>query len=67
MISKVLAKTVAMIQDYGVLYKMVEQTVLFYGSDILVVTGLMLKVLEGFHHRASRRIVGLTDRRVEDI
>ena len=33
--------------------------VLLYGSEIWVVTGVMLKVLEGFHHRATRRITGM--------
>ena len=27
----------------------------------------MLKVLEGFHDRAARRIVGMTYRRTEDV
>ena len=35
------------------------QSVLLYGSEIWVVTGEMLKVLEGFHHRAEIRITGM--------
>ena len=41
------------------MYKAVAQSVLFYGSESWVVTGEMLKFLEGFHHRASRRIKGM--------
>ena len=51
---------------HGMLYKAVAQTKLFCGSDSWVLTGEMLKVLEGLHHRAAGRIVGITDRRVED-
>ena len=40
--------------------------VILYGSESWVVMGAMLKVLEGFHHRAARRIAGMTDRRAED-
>ena len=39
------------------------QLVLFYGINIWVVTGEMLKVLEGFHHRAVQRITGMTEKR----
>ena len=34
----------------GPIHKAVAQSVLLYGSEIGVVTGEMLKVLEGFHH-----------------
>ena len=33
---------------------------LFYGSEIWVVTGEMLKVLEGLHNREVRWITGMT-------
>ena len=39
---------------------------LLYGSNIWVVTGEMLKVLEGFHHQAAWRISGMTARNTED-
>ena len=35
-------------------------TMIMYGSEIWVVTGDILKVLEGFHHRVARRITGMT-------
>ena len=66
MIYKVLIKTGATVRAHGMLYKAVAQTKLFCGSDSWVLTGEMLKVLEGLHHRAAGRIVGITDRRVED-
>ena len=40
----------------GMMYKAVYQSVLLYGSDSWVVTGEMLKFLEGFHHQVARRI-----------
>ena len=40
------------------IYKVVVQTVLMYGTRILVVTGGIMTVLEGFHHRTARRIAG---------
>ena len=36
------------------------QAVLLYRSDIWVITESMMKVLEVFHHRISRRIAGKT-------
>ena len=41
------------------MYKAVFQSVILYGSEIWVVTGAMLKFLEGFHHRSSRCITGM--------
>ena len=35
---------------------------LLYGSKIWVVTGYMLKVLTAFHHRSTRRILGMTEK-----
>ena len=60
-ISKVLTKTILTVWDRWVLYKEVAQTVILYGSDIWVVAGAMLKLLEGFLHKADQRIVGMTD------
>ena len=48
------------------LYKVVAQTVLLYGSESWVVTGAMLKVLEGLHNILDRRIAGMTAWRVDD-
>ena len=50
----------------GMMYKSVSQSVLLYVSESWVVTGAMLKVLEGFHHREVRRITGMTAKRVAD-
>ena len=48
------------------LLKLVARVLLIYGSEILVVTVSMLKVLEGFHQRAFRRIAGMMEKRAED-
>ena len=42
------------------MYKAVVQKVLLYGSEIWVVMGEMLTVLEGFHNGVARRISGKT-------
>ena len=55
-----LEKTGATVQARGMMYKAVAQSVLLYESKIWVVMGDMIKVLEGFHHRAARRITGMT-------
>ena len=51
MVVRVLEKTGATVQARGMMYKAVANLVLLYGSGIWVVTGEMLKVLEGIHHR----------------
>ena len=48
------------------MYKAVAQSVLLYGSDSRLMTGAKLKVLEGFHHRAARRITGMTAKHVAE-
>ena len=64
MVARVLEKTIAMVQDRGVMYKSMAQSLLLYGSKSWLVTGEMLRVLEGFHHRAAQRIMGLTAKHV---
>ena len=66
MVEKVVTKTGAKVWEWGMIYKSVFQMVLLYGSKIFVVTGDMLKTLEELHHRASRRIAGMTDRHMTD-
>ena len=51
MIARVLERMGATVQDRGAMYKVVEQLVLLYGSEIWVVTGDMIKVLTSFQHR----------------
>ena len=60
MITRVLERMGEMVRYRGVMYKAVAQSVLLYGSEIWVVTRDMLKVLMTFHHRAARRITGMT-------
>ena len=62
-VAKVVTKTGAMVQVWALFYKAFVQTVLLYGSDRWLVTGFMLKVIEGFHHWAARMIAGKKDRR----
>ena len=54
MVGKVVTKTGEMIRERGVFYKAIVQSVFLYGSNIWVVMGDMLKLLEGFHHLAAR-------------
>ena len=56
----------ATVQACGMMYKAVVQSVLLYRSESWEVTGDMLKILEGFHHRAARRITGMTAKHVAD-
>ena len=53
MVARVLERKGATLQARGAMYKVVAQSVLFYGSKIWVVTREVLKVLEGFRHRAT--------------
>ena len=59
MIARVLAKTGEMVQTLGMMYKVVSQYVLLYSIESWVMTRAMLKVLEGFHLRAARHIMGM--------
>ena len=51
-----LGKMGATIKFYAMMYKAIVQSVVLYGSRILVVTDAMMMVLEGFHNRITRRI-----------
>ena len=54
MVARVIERTGAMVQARVEMYKGVEQLVILYNSKSWVMNGKMLKVLEGFHHRAVR-------------
>ena len=60
MIARVLANTGSIVRTPGMMYKAVDKFMILYRSDSWVVTGAMLKVVEGFHHQAARRIKGMT-------
>ena len=60
MIARVLEKTGSKVRSHGMMYKALAQSVLLYVSESWVATGVMLKVLEGFHYRVARRIMGMT-------
>ena len=63
--TKVLTNMGTMVQSSGMLYKEVVQAVLLYRSNSWVMTGVTLKLLEGFHFRSDCRIAGMTVQRVE--
>ena len=48
------------------MYKAVAHAVLIYGREIWLVTGAILKILEGFHYRAARQIARMTEKLVSD-
>ena len=50
MVANVVKKMGEMVRVKGIIYKTFIQTLMLYGSEIWVVTGDMLKVIEGFHH-----------------
>ena len=45
---------------------MIVQTVIIYGSEIWLVIGAILEVLEGFQHILVRWIIGMADQMEED-
>ena len=63
MVGKVVTKTRVTVRARIMMYKSVMKLVLIYGSKNLVVTGAMLKLLEGFHHRVAISITGMKERR----
>ena len=64
MVAEVLTRTVAILRLRVMLYKAVVQKVLLCEREreSWVVTGAMLKLLVGFHHRVVIWIAGNTDR-----
>ena len=46
-----------------IMYKTAIQEELLYWREVWVVTDAMMMVLEYFHHRIARRIVGMKERR----
>ena len=59
MISRVLAREGANGRVSGMFYKAVVMSVLLYGSESWVWTDPMVKTLEGFHNRITRRLAGM--------
>ena len=45
------------------MYKSVFQVVLLYGRKLWMVTDTIVVVIEVFHHRTTRRIEGMTERK----
>ena len=59
-VAKVLDKTGGTIEAWVIMCNVVVQEVIIYGSEIGVVTGVIMMVLEEFHHSITIRIVGMT-------
>ena len=50
----------------GMMHKELSQSVLLYKSEICVVKGEMLEVMEGFHHQADIQITWMTEKYMAD-
>ena len=61
LVVKVLGKTGDPVKSRVMMYKLVVQPVLLYGSEIWVVTKKIMTFLEVFHHGISRRIMGMKE------
>ena len=59
-VSRVLVREGADPKTSAVFYKAVVQSVLLYGCESWDMSPRVLKVLSGFHHRAARRLSGLS-------
>ena len=59
MVARVLERTGSLVWARGAMYKAVAQLVLLYGIESWVVTGEILKVLEGLYHQVAQRITGM--------
>ena len=53
MLAKLLMNMGSKVRAWEIMYKVVVQTVLIYGSGSWVVTDVILKLLEVFHHRVA--------------
>ena len=62
-VAKVTRQTGVYVKSQAMMYNVVVQTVLIYGCESWVVKGVMMMVLEGFHHIVARRLAGLMARR----
>ena len=60
---RVLVKVDATVWARSMLYKAVVHKVLIYNRDGWVVTDVILKVMEGVHHRLFQSIVGISAQR----
>ena len=53
-----------MVRVQGIFYKAIVKLMILYGRESWVVIGDMLKLLEGFHHQAAIKIVGIMAQRM---
>ena len=63
MVPRVIERTRSTFQSRVEMHKAVVQSVILYGSESLVVTSEMLKVLMGLHYQSARSITGMTAKR----
>ena len=66
MVVRVLEHEGASPRAKGLFYKAIVQAVLLYSCETWVITDAMLRVLDGFHHKAARRITGNMPQRLPD-
>ena len=65
MVARMMERMGSTVRAWGTMYKSVARLVLLNSIKSWVATGEMLKVLEGFHHRSARWIMGMTEKRRE--
>ena len=63
MVARAMERAGATVRSQVLMYKLLAQSVIFYGKESWVVTGDMFKVLDGFHHQVAWRITGLVAKR----
>ena len=61
MVARVMERMGATVWSRGAMYKAMAQYVLLYVINSWLVTGEMLKVLEGFHHWVAQKIMGMIE------
>ena len=66
-VEKVLMNMGETVRSREMMYKAVVQTVLIYGSGSWVVTDVILKVVDGFHHQVAWRITGVSAWQVKEV
>ena len=67
MVAKVLMNMGLTVRAWAMMYKAVVHTVLIYGSGSWVVTDVILKVVDGFHHQVAWRITGMSAWQVKEV
>ena len=66
MVVKFMGNTGGTNEACAMMYKVVVQAVLLYGSKSVGVTDEILMVIEGFCHRITRQILGMIERKSDN-